>query len=216
MTINLPAINDAQLPAAYEAARNALATCSQIDECQDWADKAAALASYAKQAKDESLRKLAERIQARAIRRCGELLKLIDRPEHGGRPAKNPDGTDTVSRSQAARDAGLSERQKVTALRVASVPEESFEPQVESENPPTVTALAEQGKKKLVDLGDTKPTHFMAATTALGNLRRFVEFSKAHDPAHVAAGLDSGEAQQVRQMVAIVDGWLDRLIAHLE
>lgn len=64
---------------------------------------------------------MAERIQARAIRRCGELLKQIE-------PAKNQHdaesrayvGTD-ISRSQAATDAGLSERQKVTALRVANV-----------------------------------------------------------------------------------------------
>ena len=64
-----------------------------------------------------------EGLKARAIRRCGEMLKQVE-------PAKNQHdaadrahvGGDT-SRSQAARDAGLSERQKVTALRVASVPE---------------------------------------------------------------------------------------------
>ena len=45
------------------------------------------MASYARQAKDESLRKQADRIQARAIRRCGELLKQIE-PDKGGRPSK--------------------------------------------------------------------------------------------------------------------------------
>lgn len=39
--------------------------------------RARALASYAKQAKDEQLRKHADCIQAHAIRRCGELLKQI-------------------------------------------------------------------------------------------------------------------------------------------
>ena len=47
------------------------------------------------------------------------------------------------TRSEVAKDAGLSERQKVTALRVASVPQPEFEAAVESENPPTVTQLAE-------------------------------------------------------------------------
>lgn len=37
-----------------------------------------ALASYAKQADDDTLRKQADRIQARAVRRCGELLKQFD------------------------------------------------------------------------------------------------------------------------------------------
>lgn len=31
----------ARLPQAYEGAKNALAHCVQIDECKDWADKAA-------------------------------------------------------------------------------------------------------------------------------------------------------------------------------
>jgi hypothetical protein len=50
--------------------------------------------------------------------------------------------------SQAARDAGLSKRQKDTALRVARIPEADFEALVESDNPPTVTRLAELGTRK--------------------------------------------------------------------
>ena len=54
---------------------------------------------------------------ARAIRRCGELLKRIGHDE-GGRPAKNHDGTDIVSsRSEAARQAGMSERQRSARQR---------------------------------------------------------------------------------------------------
>jgi hypothetical protein len=49
-----------------------------VDECQDWADKVAALASYARQAEDEALRKMATRIRAQAILRCGELLREIE------------------------------------------------------------------------------------------------------------------------------------------
>ncbi len=45
----------ARLPSSYEAAKRALAQCDAIDECKDWADKMAALASYARQAKDEDL-----------------------------------------------------------------------------------------------------------------------------------------------------------------
>jgi hypothetical protein len=53
----------------------------------------------------------AERIQARAIQRCGELLRAIKRPEQGGRPSKNGGSAAPVSRAQAARDAGLSRDQ---------------------------------------------------------------------------------------------------------
>ena len=66
---NLPDVANARLPATYEAAKTALANCARIDECQGWADKMAALASYARQVKDDELRKMADRIKARAIRR---------------------------------------------------------------------------------------------------------------------------------------------------
>ena len=135
---NLPSVAHAKLPAAYSAAKTALATCGRIDECKDWADKAAAMASYARQAGDDTLRKQADRIQARAIRRCGELLKAIE-PKPGARTDREP-STGDGTRSQAARDAGLSKRQQVTATRVANVPEFDFERDVESDEPPTVTA----------------------------------------------------------------------------
>lgn len=207
----LPAISSARLPASYEHARQALAECSRIDECQQWADKAEALASYAKQAKDDQLRKLADRIQARAIRRCGELLKQVDaRGDH----MKSEGGH--TSRIEAARDAGLSDHQRVTAVRVASVPADEFERQVESDAPPTVSALAEQGKKPLLNLGEKSPADFRMATEAIASLRRFAEFARDHDPSRVAAGVDRREAATVRRYVAEIDSWLDRFITSVE
>jgi protein gp37 len=130
------------LPATYQQAKTALAECVRIDECQSWANKAEALASYARQANDNELRRLADRIQARAVHRAGELLKEI--PPATGAHRKS-DGADTLSRKQAAEDAGLSERQRNTALRVASIPRAEFEAAIEAVNPPTVTDLAERG-----------------------------------------------------------------------
>jgi hypothetical protein len=137
MTTETTVPSRAELPVVYQAAIHALAECARLDECQAWADKAKALASYAKQADDETLHKYADRIKARAIRRLGVLLKEIE-PQPGKRTDLQPaDGA--VTRSQAATDAGISERQRVTALRVASVPEDDFERQVESDTPPTIT-----------------------------------------------------------------------------
>ena len=168
----LPATVGAKLPAVYERATQALAECTRIDECKDWADKAEALASYARQSKDDALRKMADRIQARAIRRCGELLLQMEAAQ-GRRTDKLHDGADTkLTRTQVAREAGLSERQKVTALRVASVPQPEFEAAVESESPPTVTRLAEQGKqakpKPLHDLEGIDPALYPRATELQG------------------------------------------------
>lgn len=213
---NLPDISTARLPGSYEAAKQALSACSRIDECQEWADKAEALASYAKQSRDDSLRKMADRIQARAIRRCGELLKQIE-PSKGGRPAETQEGDlPSLSRTQAATDAGLSEHQRKTALRVASVPAENFEAQVESDSPPTVTSLAEQGRKPLVDLSNVDPENFQKATAALGQLRLFAAFAERTDPREAAQGLKPVESARARALVSQVDSWLDRFITSME
>jgi hypothetical protein len=70
------------------------------------------------------------------VRRTGELLKEIEgaKNQHdAGDPAYA--GAHT-SRSDAARQAGLSHHQKNTALRVASIPPAEFEAAVESDKPP--------------------------------------------------------------------------------
>ena len=56
-------------------------------------------------------------IQARAVRRCGELLKQFDgRGEH-----RKKDGVGLSSQSEIASAVGISERQAKTAVRVANV-----------------------------------------------------------------------------------------------
>lgn len=131
--------------------------------------EAAALASYAKQANDDEMMKIAVRILNRAIRRAGELLKQIE-PSKGGRPTETSgDAPTSLTRKQAAEGAGLSKDQMVQAIRVANVPAEDFERQVESQKPPTVTALAEQGKKTapkpVLDRNQLRKTAFYAIKT---------------------------------------------------
>jgi hypothetical protein len=50
-----------------------------------------------------------------------------------------------LTRESAATEAGLSEHQRKTALRVVNVPKDERDELIESENPPTVTQLAELG-----------------------------------------------------------------------
>ncbi len=136
---NLPAtINPARarLPQTYQAARQALTECSSIDECKDWADKAQALGSYARQSNDDTLHKLADRIKARAVRRCGQLMEQFQTGPKGGKPKTNGAGGGPVSQRSAAETAGLSRRQEKTAVRVANVPKDQFDAAVNGDDPP--------------------------------------------------------------------------------
>lgn len=92
----------------------------------------------------------ATRIRGCAIRRCGELLTQVE-PATGKNnqhaQVKGVPSQPFHSRETAAPPAGLSAHQAKQVIRVANVPMEDFERQSESDRPPTVTKLAEQGKK---------------------------------------------------------------------
>jgi len=64
--------------------------------------------------------KLAMKIQARAVRRCGELLQEILSAQGTRSDLEPPDGADRkLTRTEAASDAGLSEHQRKQALRIS-------------------------------------------------------------------------------------------------
>lgn len=217
---DLPSIAQAKLPAVYEGAKVALAECERIDECRDWADRAEALASYAKQAQDDALRRMADRIQARAIRRCGELLNQI-KADVGGRPPKEtgPGAQTSFTRTDAAREAGLTRHQHHTAVRVARVPAPEFEEAVEADEPPTVTALADKGRlpaaPKTDHLNGRDPSDFRAATALLGLLHHIVRQSPEIDIE--AAGRGLNERELIDALVALdgAERWIELVAQNL-
>ena len=218
--MSLPAninISQARLPATYEQAKAALSNCARIDECKDWADKAAALASYAKQADDDEMMKMAVRVRDRAIRRAGELLKQVE-PQPGKRTDVEPSGG-APTRLKAARDAGMSRDQMHTALRVANVPEADFERQVESRNPPTVSKLGEQGKKAAprpaIDLKGRDPAEFNRAMHYVGEWESVARTltGLGHDAALPI--LNPSEAARLRAAIASIDAITDRIITRI-
>jgi len=220
---NLPitSIRNAPLPQTYQNARTALAECQALDECQDWADKAAALASYARQADDVDLEKMAIRIRSRALRRAGELLKQIE-PNAGGRPSKTTDGTvSSFSRKAAAEKAGMSERQQVTAVRIANIPKADFERQIESSYPPTVTELAQQGTqpRKPPDprtwLNGRSPDDFNLAMRATAAIKDYAKALAGYDWERVVSCLDDQDRKTIRKCIASIDAVHDKIVTRI-
>ena len=181
-----------------------------------WGDKMEALASYAKQSKDEELMKMATRIRDRAIRRAGELLKQIDgtgNNQHGVRTHTN------LSQREVAEQAGMSKHQQVQAVRVANVPAEDLERQVESEKPPTVTKLAQQGTtpapRAVVDLKGRDPGEF---NRSLHFVAEFEDYQRAIEKIYIEAilpGLVETERARVRKAIAAIDAVHDRIITRI-
>ena len=203
--MNTEMVSGAELPVLYTKAVNALAECSSIDECLVWADKSKALASYAKQIEDKTLMNHATRIHARAIRGAGKLIEDIE-PKHGANQNIREGDRPNVTRESAATDAGMSSHQRKTALRVANVPESEFERQVESEKPPTVTMLAEQG---------IKPSAFRKSTEAVGHIRRFSKWIELQDSNEIANGMFRHEVQPTLEQTDEIIEWLQSLRGNL-
>lgn len=212
-------VANAKLPQTYESAKTALSNCVSIDECQSWADKAAALASYAKQSQDDELMKMATRIRDRAIRRAGELLKQIE-PKHGANQNISGDAsTKVLTRKEAASDAGMSRDQMHTALRVASVPETQFNELVESERPPTVTALAALGTKAapkpVIDLKGRDPQEFNLAMHFMAEFEDYAKALSAFDLDAILPILIPAEAARVRKSIGQIDAIHDRIVTRI-
>jgi hypothetical protein len=208
-----------QLPKLYEAARQAIEACANLDECKEWADKSAALRAYAVMRDDVALTSYAQRIHLRSVRQIGVLLKQIEPQQGGDRGNAATGGRPPIAetRTQAAEDAGLSEHQRKTALRVANVPEPQFTRQAESASTPTVTLLAEQGTLKRTVVRD--PAAFISQP-AFGKsqhrpLATFAEFCESIDPVSLASMVKAEDCEAVRQLVTIAEQWLMRFVDNL-
>ena len=223
--MNVPAlipVSTAQLPRTYEAAKRALSECSEVDECKDWADKAAALASYARQAEDDQLERMAQRIRARATRRAGELLKQIEPGKTGPKPELSMGDHTQFTREDAAREAGMSKHQQVQAVRIASIPEDDFEAQVESPKPPTLTQLASQGIQRREPppkpeqwLQGRDPKMFNRALHFTALVTEYAADLAKSGAVEILPHLDDGQRMKLRNALRQIDGIHDQIATRI-
>jgi hypothetical protein len=203
----MPNTDRARLPTTYKDAKRALEACVSVDEAAQWADKAAALASYAKQAQDVELQTMATRIRARAIRRCGTLLKAVPGQRGGDRRSKgrrSPDG-----RKAVARAAGLSPHKARQAVRVANVDDHLFTKLVDSSKPPTVDKLAKLGTKESPVSG--KQQALKAASRVVTTVHAFVRDINGIDLIAAAHALSAEQANSLGGFVKQAQDQLRRI-----
>ncbi|KKN77908.1 hypothetical protein LCGC14_0354730 [marine sediment metagenome] len=126
----------------YEAARQALQAARDVDEVKDIRDKAVAMQSYAKQAKDPKMEMWAAEIRLRAEVRAGAMLAEMDKA-----PGKRTDlvpKKDQVDDRPTLADIGISKKESSQWQRAASVPEEEREAAIEEGYEKGKAATAEQ------------------------------------------------------------------------
>jgi hypothetical protein len=189
-------IGRSRLPETYRAAIAKLRECVRLDEVADWSNKLEAMAAYAKTAQNTEVFRLAIRIRARALRRCGEMLKEIP-DTNRGRPKIHESDT-RITRAAAAEEAGLTPWRKTQALRVVEVPADEFADVVENEHPariiPTLTA---RGKRTVAARPRPAPSPVVIET-------QYILVDHAY-----SKGLTLDEIAAERQMSTLMAAWRD-------
>jgi hypothetical protein len=209
-------IPNARMPLNYVAAKNAVAKCIRLDECKDWSDKTMALASYARQIKDDELEKNAKRLRLRAQVRMGELLLELDAP-HGGWPG--PDGKMTNTRGTSERyktglDAGLSRAIINRTVSMARVDEAKREAVIEADPPISCRALSDLGRVRKFKTGrEVGAAYKELVNSGWGaNLGRFHAWIKGKSAAFIGSQITANdEIDRLRKLIVDCQEWLDEL-----
>ena len=131
-------MSDTQL-VRYDAMCHAIAEAYTVDEVKEIRDKALALATYARLAKNTEAERQACEIRLRAERRAGQLLAEMDKLK--GRPAK-ASGATTLS------DLGISRDQSSNWQKLASIPDDHFEAAITGEHPSATGIIAAHAEPK--------------------------------------------------------------------
>jgi hypothetical protein len=114
----------------YDAMCRAIAEAHAVDEVKDIRDKAIALETYARLACDTDNEQRAHEIRVRAERRCGQLLKEMDKAQGAREPGTDRGttrSTDATASGRKLADLGISKDQSSRWQRLADIPEPTFE-----------------------------------------------------------------------------------------
>jgi uncharacterized low-complexity protein len=113
----------------YQSAKQALSMYKSVDEVKEYRDKAKAVEQYAKEANDHDLEHDAALARIRAERKCGELLRDMEKAKRG--PDKNGNGQrsqqTTPEQSKTLSEMGVTKDQSSKWQKLANIPEAEFE-----------------------------------------------------------------------------------------
>jgi hypothetical protein len=207
--MNALAIKAAPLPIRYDAAVQALAVCERIDECKEWADRAAALESYYRQSSNVEMEQSARRIRLRAKRRVGELLLKIEGPAPRSAKGFIQAGAQTP-RGRAARVAGLSKIQSRAAVRIARIPKEIAEAAIEATPPASETQLLRIAPTDPRFNGHTfcGSASYTKLVREVNGLAMFSYWCQKNPASELSQALNSEERSRCLKHVAEIRRWL--------
>jgi hypothetical protein len=212
-----------RMPVIYEDAVRDLIACQTLDEAQYFADKAEALAAWARIHKSDQAGVEAKRLKLYAWKRIGELAREL-RP---GGPAstRHPNAKLTGYHRFQGRlpgpksilaEHGLSTTQSQASLRLSRMPKEQFDAAVNSPRPPSALTLGTYGKYSTKEWEEFSTT--FSSTRS---------FCRRHNPCDFAKSLKTeeflrrrqgrlrSEVAMARELALEITEWIDQFEQHL-
>lgn len=195
----------------YDEMCRAIQAAYDFDEVKEIRDKAVAIEVYSRQAKNVENERRATEIRIRAERRCGELLKTMEKSgeRHSGRNEQNLRGSQAATPvSPTLADLGINKTQSSRWQKLADVPDDEFEATFRQPGKPStngiVNAHSPPAKK-----------HNAVDNGALWLWGRLLDFEREglldRDPNEVCATMLDHMKEAVGELAPVVAEWLLRI-----
>lgn len=192
------------IPVEYEQAVTALQACTSIDDSKYWADKADALAAWAKIYRSDEAGRKAAQLKLHAYRRMGQLATELKQ----GRKI-----TEAGPRMLLV-ERGLTLQQAKAAMYMARISERTLSQIISQERPLSPVTIRQQS---IANSGGGKSVSLaiLQGSTGGTSLRNFAAWCARNSAKSLALGLHSDEREQVRSQITSAIEWLDELEVNL-
>jgi len=211
-------MRNASVPVVYEEACKALAACSTIDEGKYWADKAEALAAWAKIYKSDKAAVEAKRLKLHAYRRMGQIAEEL-------RPTVSPSGTKgkqgasgrTNGALSLVKEHGFNQTKAGKIMAISRIPDDAFKKAVSSANPPGINLAAGMGTGQGTFKNRSSDAYklFTSSYDSGKGASHFRSFCRNNDPKTLARNMTVSDARKAREIVIEIQEWLDTFEQYL-
>jgi hypothetical protein len=189
----------------YDAMCSAIAAAYAVDEVKDIRNKARAIETYARQAKNIEAERQACEIRLRAERKCGELLREREKATPRG-SNQHKDVSRDATHPQPLADLGITRDQSSQWQKLAAVPPDLFEKELQSERPTTNGIIAAHAQPEPKDKVGPE------ALWLWGRLRDFERDGLLDlDPNEVVDGMLGHMQTTAKELAPRVAAWLGRI-----
>lgn len=183
----------------YDAMCLAIDAAYEVDEIKEIRDKALAMETYFRVAKNPEPERQACEIRIRAERKAGSLLSAKEK-SGGGQPKKNSSPTAKSSYAQTLTDNDISDNQSAKWQQLANVSSDEFEAAFAGDKTPSTSSIIRKKKQSPMDPD---------ALWLWGRLRDFERKDLlGEDPADVYGEMTDAMKADTIRLIPLVTDWL--------